>query len=147
MASDYRLSPALTARLLGVTLVAMGVLVALVTGGVLVFDLHSAFLLVPAVFVVVAVSALIVWSSTWVLRLGEEGYQVRRLRSSGTPAARWRDVEDFVSTEVEGTPCLVLRLRDGRATTLPLAALHADGRELAHVIAGHLSRAHGLRKL
>lgn len=145
--SDYRLSPALTARLLGVTLVVMGVLVALVTIGILVFNLHSVFLLVPAAFVVVAVSVLIVWSNSWVLRLGEDGYQVRRLRSAGTPAARWRDVEDMVSTEVEGTPCLLLRLRDGRATTLPLGALHADANELARTIAAHLNRAHGLRKL
>lgn len=147
VASDYRLSPALTARLLGVTLVVMGSLVALVTMGVLVLNLHSAFLLAPVVFVIIAVTGLMVWSSSWVLRLGEEGYRVRRLRSAGTNAARWKDVEDMISTEVAGTPCLVLRLRDGRSTSLPLAALHVNGDELARTIAEHLNRAHGLRKL
>ena len=145
--SDYRLSPVLTARLLGVTLVVMGVLASLVTVGIGVFELPSAFLLVPAVFVLVAAAAILVWSNSWVLRFSDEGYQVRRLRSAGTSAARWRDVEDMVATDVNGTQCIVIRLRDGRSTTLPVAALNVEGQELARTVAGHLNRAHGLRKL
>lgn len=145
--TDYRLSPAVTARLLGVTMLLMAVLVALATLGVAVADLHTAFLLVPVVAVVVAVVVLIAWSSSWVVRLTEEGYQVRRIRSAGVNAARWREVEDMVATTVADAPCVVLRLRDGGSTTIPLGALHTDSQGFTRTVAEHLNRAHGLRKL
>lgn len=147
MVTDFRLSPALTARLLGVTLLGGAALVVIATLAIAIADMHSVFLVVPVVVVAVAMVALMVWSNTWVLRLSEEGYQVRRIRSAGTTAAPWRDVEDLTSGDVDGVPCLLLRLRDGRSTTLPLGALHVDGQVLASKIAEHLNRANGLRKL
>lgn len=147
MVTDYRFSPAVTARLLGVTMLVMAFLVALVTLGVAVANWHGAVLLVPAVVVIVVVLGLMVWSNGWVVRLGEEGYQVRRIRGAGVRAARWKDVEDAVTTEALGSRCVVLRLRDGRTTTLPVDALHGDREQFARTVGEYLSRGHGIRPL
>ncbi|MFC6153846.1 hypothetical protein [Nocardioides yefusunii] len=147
MTSDYRLSPALTARLLGLTMLGGAVLVAVATLLVAVADLHSAALIVPVILVVVAMVGLMAWSNSWVVRLTEDGYQVRRLRNIGVQNAHWRAVEDMVATELDGVPCVTLRLRDGGTTTLALGALHVNSNEFTHTVAEHLNRAHGLRKL
>lgn len=145
--SDYRLSPAVTARLLGLTMIGLAVLVAAVTMGIAFANLHSAFLLAPSIVLVVVVVALIVWSNSWVVRLGEDGYQVRRIRGAGVPAARWKEVEDAVTTHALGSPCLVLRLRDGRSTTIPVDALHVDREQFARTVGEHLSHGQGNRPL
>ncbi|QCX28856.1 hypothetical protein [Nocardioides jishulii] len=145
--SDYRFSPALTARLLGLTMLLMAVVVALVTLGVAVANWHSSVLLVPCIVVIVVVLALMAWTNGWVVRLSDEGYQVRRIRSVGVPAARWKDVEDAVTSERLGSPVLILRLRDGGTTTIPVAALHVDREAFANAVADHLNRGHGIRPL
>ncbi|MFC6695959.1 hypothetical protein [Nocardioides daphniae] len=147
MVSDYRFSPALTARLLGLTMLAMAVVVALVTLGVAVANWHSAVLLVPCLVVIVAVVGLMVFTNGWVVRFTDEGYQVRRIRGAGVDAARWKDVEDAVTSERLGSPVVVLRLRDGRTTSIPVAVLHVDREEFANDVAAHLNRGHGIRPL
>ena len=54
------------------------------------------------------------------VRLDDEGYQVRFVRGAGVKQARWKDVEDVVATTVADERCVVLRLRDGRTTTIPV---------------------------
>lgn len=144
---SYRFSPAMTARLLGVTMLVMAALVAVGTLGVAVANWHGAVLLVFAGVVIVALVGLMVWSNGWVVRLTDEGYQVRRIRGAGVTAARWKDVEDAVTTEVMGSRAVVLRLRDGRTTTLPVDALHVDREEFARTVGEHLTRGHGIRPL
>ena len=56
----------------------------------------------------------------------ETGYQVRFVRGAGVKQARWREVEDAVAATVSGHNCVVLRLRDGRTTTIPVGVLAAD---------------------
>ena len=63
-----------------------------------------------------------------VMRLDDAGYRVRFVRGAGVQQARWTDVEDVVATTVVGERCVVLRLRDGRTTTLPVRLL-ATSRE------------------
>jgi hypothetical protein len=145
--SDYRFSPALTARLLGFGLVVGAVLVLLSTLAVAWWNLHTVVLLVPAVGVLVALVALMVWTNGYVVRFGEEGYQVRRIRGAGVPAARWKDVEDAVTTHVHGSPCIVLRLRDGGTTTIPVETLNADRDAFARELRERLAKAQGLRRL
>ena len=147
MSTDYRLSPSLTARLLGITMLGGAVLVVLATLLIAFADLHSIVLVVPVALVIAALVALMVWSNAWVVRLTDEGFQVRRLRNVGASSGRWREVEDMVSTEVDGVSCVVLRMRDGQTTTLPLGALHVDPNVFASTVAAHLNTAHGLRKL
>ena len=96
------------------------------TAAVAFLDLHTAVLLVPAVLaIVVLVAATVVASARrgWVVRLGDEGYRVQWVRGVGVAAARWKDVEDAVTTTRAGSPCVVLRLRNGGTTTIPVDVL------------------------
>ncbi|WP_110240557.1 hypothetical protein [Nocardioides gilvus] len=147
MASDYRFSPAITARLLGITLLALGAIATVATVLVVWLDLHSVVVLVLTVLVLASVIALMVWSNSWVVRLSDEGYQIRRIRGAGVNAARWKEVEDAVTTERLGSPCVVLRLRDGRTSTIPVDVLHVNRDLFAHTVAEHLERGHGITQL
>jgi hypothetical protein len=62
----------------------------------------------------------------WAFRLTPEGYAVRMLGGVGTTTAAWPDVVEVLASSPGGEPCLVLQLRDGGATRLPMAALAAD---------------------
>jgi hypothetical protein len=147
--SDYRLNPAVAARLMGAVLVATAVLVFLATAVVVVLDLHSAVLLVPVVLGVAALitGAVVLQRRGWVVRLTDEGYRVQWVRGVGTASARWKDVEDAVTTTVAGAPVIVLRLRDGRTTTIPVQVLATDREEFVRDLQQHLQRGHGMRRL
>jgi len=147
VATDYRLSPAITARLLGLTLLGLGAVATLATVLVVWLNLHSAVVLVLTVVVLACIIILMVWSNGWVIRLTEDGYQIRRIRGAGVKAARWKEVEDAVTTERVGAPCVVLRLRDGRTSTIPVEVLHVNRDLFAHTIAEHLERGHGITQL
>ena len=111
MASDYRFSQPLIARLLGFFLAGLGVLVFLLTAAVGLFALPVVVLTVGVVLAVVAVfvgGALLTRNGT-VVRLDDEGYQVRFVRGAGVKQARWKDVEDVVATTVADERCVVLR--------------------------------------
>jgi hypothetical protein len=146
---DVALAAALRARLLGTGLVAIGTVVVL---GVLVTGLASlptafvAGLVVLAVLGVLALG-LLVGVRHWVLRIDEHGYRVRGLRSAQARSARWTDVLDLQATTVDGHRCVVLRLRDGRTTTLPVDVLEGDATALTETLSSHLDRGHGYRRL
>ena len=148
-ATVYRLAPAVAARLLGVVLCAVAVLILLSTLAIAVLDLHTVLLLVP-VAITVALLAATWWAwrqKGWVARLTAEGYRVRWVRGGGAAAARWKDVEDAVTPTVLDSPGVVLRLRDGRTTTIPVEMLAVDREAFVRDIQAHLQRGHGLRKL
>lgn len=147
--SEYRIAPAVTARLIGLLLVGMAVVVFLTTGVVAVLDLHTAVLLVPAALclVTLVVAAVVVSRRGWVVRLLEEGYQVQWVRGVGVAAARWTDVEDAVTDTVGGSPVLVLRLRSGATSTIPVEMLAADREAFVRDVQQHLQRGNGLRRL
>ena len=83
----------------------------------------------------------------YVVRLGEEGYRVRMIRGAGVTEARWKDVEDAVTTSPHGIACVVLRLKDGRTTTIPVSALAADRDDFVRDLRDHLQKGQGLRPL
>jgi hypothetical protein len=83
----------------------------------------------------------------WVVRLDGAGYRVRVLRTAQARAARWTDVLDLQTATVSGTRCLVLRLRDGRTTALPVDAIEGDPSGLTEALTSHLDRGHGYRRL
>jgi hypothetical protein len=146
---DFALAPALRARLLGSGLVAIGVVVVL---GVLLswlVGLSAVFVtgLVALAVVGVIVLGLLVGLRHWVLRLDEYGYRVRGLRTAEARSARWTDVLDVQSATVSGQRCVVLRLRDGRTTALPVAAIEGSDTALIESITAHLDRGHGYRRL
>lgn len=146
---ELALAPALRARLLGTGLVSIGVAVLLAmlvgwltsvpsaaVGGVLVLAVLG-----------VLVLGLLVGVRRWVVRLDETGYRVRVLRTAEARSARWTDVLDLQTATVSGTRCLVLRLRDGRTTALPVDAIEGGPTTLAESLTAHLDRGHGYRRL
>ena len=147
--TDYRLAPAVAARVLGVVLVAVAAIILVSTVAIAALDLHTAFLLVPvALTVAVLVANWWVWRTRgWLARLTPEGYRVQWVRGVGSPSGRWKDVEDAVTTTVAGAPVLVLRLRDGRATTIPVEMLATDREAFVRDVQDHLQRGHGLRNV
>ena len=83
----------------------------------------------------------------WVVRFTDEGFRVQWVRGVGVAAARWKDVEDAVTTTSAGSPVVVLRLRSGRTTTIPVEMLAGDREEFVRDLQRHLQRGHGLRPL
>lgn len=144
MSSDYRLAPALGARLLGSGLVGLALLVFLATFLAAVLDLSVVFVVAVAAvglaFVLVTGNLV---RRAYVVRLGEDGYQVRMVRGAGVRAARWLEVEDAVASSSGGVDCLVLRLRDGRTTTIPVQVLAVDKEEFARDVRAHLEHSAG----
>ena len=140
--SDYRLSPLLAARLLGAALVAFGLLVFLATAVVVLFSAPVAILTATVVACVVGVfvTGWILTRKTYVVHLDAEGYHVRYVRGAGVNRARWADVEDAVTTTVAGSPCVVLRLRDGRSTTIPVDVLAGDRDEFVQRVLTYLDQ-------
>lgn len=149
MPSDYRLSPRLAARLLGVVLVLWACLVFLATGLVVLLSapawLLSSTVVVGLVAVLVTGSALT--RQAYVVRLADDGYRIRFVRGAGVPQARWTDVHDVVEEEIAGSRCLVLRLRSGAHSVIPLEVLAGDSEAFIRDLREHLDRGHGLRRL
>ena len=134
---------------MGTLLAALGVLVLVVAVLVSTLDIPRMVLtlaVVVAVGMVVAAGATMSRSRTLV-HLDDEGYQVRWLRGAGVKQARWRDVEDVVTATVSGHDCVVVRLKDGRTTTVPIAALDAQPEAFVRDLVAHLDRGHGYRRL
>lgn len=148
MSSGYRLAPSVAARLVGAALVGSAVLVLASTLLVAALDGSPWIVAVVAVAAVVASAGLgLATRVTPVVVLDDAGYRVRWVRGAGTKAAGWREVVDAVAASPGGIDCVVLRLRDGRTTSIPVAAVAADRDEFAVRIREHLTRGEGLRPL
>ncbi len=147
--SDYRFAPALTARLMGLTLVALALLVLLGTIAAVLLDLPSVVLLVLVllVLVVISLTARRLRGREFAVRFTDDGYQVRHIRGAGVEAARWKDVEDAVTTTTHGSPCVVLRLRNGTTTTIPVETLDVDREQFVRDVQARLRGGEGLTPL
>lgn len=144
--SDYRLAPAFGARLVGLLVVGLAVLVFVATGVVALLDLHTLVLVPVAVAGVAAILAVGAWlRRTPVVHLDETGYRVRLVRGAGVKDGAWREVEDVVASSPRDIPCVVIRLRDGRTTTIPVQALDADRDAFARDLRSYLRRGTGRR--
>ncbi|MDZ5619601.1 hypothetical protein [Nocardioides bizhenqiangii] len=140
---DYRMAPLVVARFVGAYLVLFAVLI---LGGTLVVALAG---LGPDLLVVLLAAGLLglVALAWWlrtrvsVVRLSASGYRVSLIRGAGAKEARWTEVEDAVATQSDAGPCVVLRLKDGRSTTIPTDLLAADKDDFARDVRDHLGRA------
>ena len=146
---EFALAPGLRAQLLGSGLVALGVVV---LGGVLLGWLAGLPTAVVSGLVVLAVVGvvtlgLLVGVRRWVVRLDADGYRVRAIRSAQARSARWSDVLDLQATTEPGSRSVVLRLRDGRTTALPVDLIEGDPAVLTQALSDHLDRGHGYRRL
>jgi hypothetical protein len=149
VSSDYRFAPALLVRSLGGLLAVLGLLLLLTGVLVVVFDLPAVVLTVLVVVAVVTVVAggWLVSRRTRLVHFDDTGYRVRLLRGAGVRQARWREVEDAVTATVSGHRCVVLRLRDGRTTTIPVAVLDVDPVTFMADLRARLDKGHGYRRL
>ena len=147
--SDYRLSPALGARLMGLLLVILALLLFVVTALVAVLDLTPDLLVLLAGLGLVGIFGFgyVLTRRMYVVRLDEVGYRVRMIRGAGVTSARWKDVDDAATATPRGIPCVVLHLSDGRTTTIPVAVLAANREEFVRDLQAHLQRGHGLQSL
>ena len=149
MTSSYRFSGPFVVRLMGVALVVVGVLVLLLAGAVAWLGVPVAVLtggLVVAVLAVVALGVL-ARRRVVVVRFDERGYRVRHVRGSGVRQGEWKQVEDVAAVTVAGERCVVLRLRDGRTTTVPVGVLATRTEDFVEDLRAHLDRGHGYRRL
>jgi hypothetical protein len=149
VSTDYRFSRALLVRSMGALLVLLGLLVVVLAVLVAVLDLPGAVLtagIVVAVVLVVA-GALAAGRLTTVVSFDDTGYRVRLLRGAGVRGARWREVEDAVTMTIAGHDCVVLRLKDGRTTTIPVDVLETSAQALVEELSRRLDRGHGYRRL
>jgi hypothetical protein len=145
----YRLAPTVAARLVGPALVVLALLVLALTVLVAATGLPPDVLVVGVAVGLAAVLTLGWWLRTraWVLRATEEGYAVRLVRGAGTKAARWTDVTDAAVAEPGGVPCLVLHLRDGSTTTVPVELLVIDREDFVREMQRRLAAGQKLRPL
>lgn len=145
----YRMNRALVVRLVGLAVVALAVVVFALTVVVAVAGLATGVLIAALLLGAAVVLAGGWWlrSRAYVLRCDERGYRVRLIRGAGVNEAGWRDVQDAVAASPRGIPCVVLRLRDGRSTTIPVGALAVDREVFVQQLRGHLQRGQGQRPL
>ena len=114
----YRLSRPLVARLTGVLLATLGILILVVAVLVALVSLPSAVLAVAvAVSVLSVAGAALLLGRGVVVALDEGGYRVRFVRGVGVARAAWKQVESMSATTMAGERYVVLDLKDGRTTT------------------------------
>lgn len=149
MPTVYRFSPPLLVRLLGSLLALLGVALFVVAVVVLVLDLPVLVLTVAVVVtvLVVVVAGAVLSQAAVLVRFDDDGYRIRLLRGAGVRQARWRDVEDAVTATVSGHDVVVLRLRDGRTTSIPVTVLDASPSDFLADLSAHLDTGHGYRRI
>lgn len=148
-ARDYGLSRALRIRLMGAFLGVIGGALLVTTVGVAVLDLPAGVLsgLVVLAVVGVVVLGFLLVRQPYVVRLDDAGFRIRFVRGVGESQGRWADVEDLATTRVSGAECVVLRLRTGRTTTIPVNLIEGDREEFVDELQRRLDAGHGYRRL
>jgi len=134
---------------MGTFLAAVGVTLLVMTVVVVAFRLPGDVLSGVVILVVVGIFALgfFLGRRWYVVRVDEVGYQVRFVRGAGAAQARWTDVEDLTTAVVAGAECVLLRLRDGRSTTIPVALIEGDKEEFVDELQRRLDAGHGYKRL
>ena len=128
---DYAMAPQLRARLMGTFLAVIGLTLLVMTVVVAALELPPDLLTGLVVLTVIGIFGLgfLLVRKWYVVRLDAVGYQVRFVRGTGERAARWNEVEDLTTTYAAGSEVVVLRLRDGRTTTVPVNLIEGDREE------------------
>ncbi len=130
MSSSYRFAGPFIVRLTGLGLALVGllalVLVAVVSAASLPGAVLTAGLFVALVAWLAVLGGVAVLRRREVVRFDDVGYRVRHIRGAGVREARWKDVEDATAPTVLNDRCVLLRLRDGRTTTIPVDVLRGS---------------------
>jgi hypothetical protein len=147
--STYHLAPAFGLRFVGGLLVLLAIALVVATVVVAVAGLPVGVLVAVALGGIVAVlgGGWLVTRRVPAVRLDASGYRVRLVRGVGATSAPWTEVTEAGTASPAGTPVLVISLRDGRSTTIPVQVLAADRELLVRDLRAHLDAGHGLRPL
>ena len=141
----YRLAPIIAARLVGlgflVFIAATVALTVVVARTSLSPDLIVVFLVVGLLAVIGVGSWL--RTSAYVVRLDEAGYSVRLVRGAGVKDGTWAAVTEAVAARPRDVECLVLKLKDGTTTRIPVGLLAVDKDRFALEVGGYLHRSRG----
>lgn len=134
---------------MGLALVALGLLLVVLVGLVVLLSWPASVLTGGVLLALgaVVVLGLIATRRAAVVRFDEVGYRIRYIRGAGVRQAAWREVEDVAAAVVAGERCVVLRLRDGRTSTVPVDVLAADRDVFVRDLQQHLNTGHGYRPL
>ena len=145
----YRLAPAVVARIFGLALVGLALVLFAGTAVVAMAGLPLDLVVAVVLLGVVGCVTLAWWlrSRAWVVRCTDDGYRVRLVRGAGVTEARWSAVEDAVTAYRHDVACVQLRLKDGRSTTIPVGVLAVDKEQFVRELQGRLQRGHGLKPL
>lgn len=137
----YRLAPLVAARFLGAGVVALAVVVFVVTAVVGLTGIAFEWILLVVGVGLVGVLALGWWlrAKAYVVRATAQGYAVRLVRGAGVREARWVDVAELATTTAHGADCLIIRLKDGGTTTVPVSILALDQEQFVHEVKARLS--------
>jgi len=131
----------------GLVVVAVGVFVGTALVAILHLSVGVLGVLVALALAGVVGGGIAVMRGLYVVRLDDAGYHVRFVRGAGVKRARWVDVADAVTADVAGSPCVVLRLSDGRTTAIPVDAIAGDRDAFVRDVQEHLQRGHGITQL
>ncbi|MBA2443718.1 MAG: hypothetical protein H0V49_00065 [Nocardioidaceae bacterium] len=96
---------------------------------------------------VLALCALFLLRPPAVLRLTTEGYAISLVRGAGVKAAPWSEVASVATQPVGGATSLVITLRNGRTSIMPLSLLGAQQATAQGDVRVRLNSAHGYRRL
>ncbi len=143
------MAPPVAARFVGAALLLLAVVMFAATAVVAAADLNGDLLVVVLVLGVAGVLTLgwYLRSRAYVVRFSDEGYRVRFVRGAGVREASWRQVQEVVTASPNGIPCVVLRLGDDGATTVPVEALAVDREQFVRELRERLRRGSGSRPL
>ena len=146
---DYPLARGVRVRLLGALVAALGLVVLVVTLVLAAARPPAVVTLSVAagVLLVAVAGAVVQGRRLYVVRLDDTGYRVRLVRGVGRARARWTDVEDLTTAVTAGTQCVVLRLRDGDVSTVPVNLIEGDREAFVEELHRRLDVAHGYRRL
>ena len=138
--AEYRLAPAVVLRSAGAAFVLLALTVLALSVVAALADWSFLGVGVVAGLGLLGVAGGAWWALTraYVVRLDSLGYDVRLVRGAGAKRARWADVAQASTAEVRGQPCVVLALRDGRTTTVPVGVLAGDRDEFVTRVRSHL---------
>ena len=138
--THYRLARPVMARFAGVGMIVLAVLVFGTTLLVALLEASLGWILAVAVLGVAAVLVLAWWlrAKAYVVRCSPQGYSVRFVRGAGAKEARWADVEEVVTAKPRGVACLVLKLKSGETTTIPVALMDVDRDQFVRDVQRHL---------
>lgn len=125
---------------MGAALVLIGLLLTAATVLVALLDLSRDLLVVFVALVLAAIFGLghLLVRRWYVVRLDDLGYRVRFVRGAGVNQARWVDVASVNAGEIAGARCVVLSLRSGETTTIPVDVVEGGANNLVEEVRARL---------